>query len=346
MRLLALAPLLLMTATSFAQPRFDRPECRLLTDPAQITVATFAQIVLDGNIPSNAPAVFQIAFRNDGAPTATRLAMKFLRNGETIGSGRSPWVPNFRGFVRQTNNTLASGTWKLSGQTEDAARSLLRDIVLKAGGRFPSGTYTMLFELYADNNDASPVDILPITFVVQNQQEAFIELIYPTAGIEPTEISTPYPTIRWQGNANSYRLRIFQDPTFSANIGLVRNTVPMVDETVFPPSYQYPTGGVRQLQPGQQYILLIEGEASGGRRAEVVAVFRMAQNLSGSSASSPNSPAVSDEIRRLLLEKYGSNAPDWLRDPRTRFISFDGPIDGVQYTNSTDGEALARALNK
>lgn len=347
MRFQKLTLLLLTMATPlFAQVQFDRAESRLIVDPAQMTVASFAQIVLDGNLPSNAPAVFIIAFRNDGAPRPTRLTMKFLRNGQQVGSGRSPWVQNFSGFVRQTNNSLASGVWRFSGKTEDGATDLLRDIIQRAGGRFPSGTYTLLFELFTDNNDNNAVDVLPITFVIQNQQEAYIDLIYPTAGIEPTEINTPFPTIRWQGNANSYRVRIFQDPTLSANIGLVRNTVPMVDETVVSPSYQYPTGGVRQLQAGQQYVLLIEGEIGGGRRAEVVAVFRMAENLSGTSVSATNSPAVSDEIRRLLLEKYGSGAPDWLRDPRTRFVSFDGPIEGVQYTNSTDGEALARALNK
>lgn len=347
MRFLKFTCLLLSTAMPlFAQVQFDRAESRLLVDPAQITIASFAQIVLDGNIPGNAPSVFLIAYRNNGAPTPTRLSMKFSRNGEQIGSGRSPWVQNFTGFVRQTNNSLASGAWRFSGKTEDGASNLIRDIIQKAGGRFPSGTYTMLFELFTDNNNNNPVDVLPLTFVVQNQQEAYIELIYPTAGIEPTEINTPYPTIRWQGNANSYRVRIFQDPTVSSNIGLVRNTVPMVDETVVSPSYQYPTGGVRQLQAGQQYVLIIEGEVSGGRRAEAVAVFRMSENLSGTSVSANNSPAVSDEIRRLLLEKYGSGAPDWLRDPRTRFVSFDGFINGVQYTNSTDGDALAKALTK
>jgi|GEM_PF-2181121 hypothetical protein len=347
MRFLKLISLLLAVAVpSFAQVQFDRAESRLLVDPAQITIASFASIVLDGNLPSNPLTVFLIAFRNDGQPVPTRLKMKFSRNGQPIGSGESRWVDNFRGYVRQTNNSLASGTWRLSGRTDDGARDLLREIVQSAGGRFPSGSYTILFELYTNNNDIQAVDVLPITFVIQNQQEAYIDLIYPPAGIEPTEISTPYPTIRWQGNANSYRVRIFQDPTVSANIALVRNTVPMIDETVVSPSYQYPTGGVRQLQPGQQYILLIEGEVSGGRRAEAIAVFRMSENLSGNSASATNSPAVSDEIRRLLLEKYGANAPDWLRDPRTRFVSFDGPIEGVEYTNSTDGDALARALNK
>ncbi len=340
MRFLKLTLLLLAMAMPIvAQPQFDRAQSRFLVDPSQITVAAFAQIVLDGSIPSNAPSVFLIAFSNNGQPRTTRLSMKFLRNGVPIGSGRSPWVANFQGSVRQTNNSLASGTWRFSGQTDDGARDLLRDIVQSAGGRFPSGTYTLLFELFVDNDETNAVDALPLTFVIQN-------LIYPTPGIEPTEISTPYPTIRWQGNATSYRVRIFQDPTLLANIGLVRNTVPMVDETVVSPSYQYPTGGVRQLQAGQQYILLLEGEFGGGRRAETVAVFRMAENLSGTSVSATNSPAVSDEIRRLLLEKYGTGAPDWLRDPRTRFVSFDGPIDGVQYTNSTDGDALMRALNK
>jgi hypothetical protein len=347
MRILKLTLLLLTAGTSlFAQVQFDRAESRLLVNPAQMTVASFAQIVLDGNIPTNAPAVFMISYRNNGAPTPTRLSMKFLRNGQQVGSGRSPWVQNFTGSVRQTNNSLASGVWRFSGKTEDGASDLLRDIIQKAGGRFPSGTYTLLFELFTNNDDNNAVDIFPLTFIIQNQQEAYIDLIYPTAGIEPTEISTPYPTIRWQGNANSYRVRIFQDPTTSSNIGLVRNTVPMVDETVVSPSYQYPTGGVRQLQAGQQYVLLIEGEIGGGKRAEAIAVFRMSENLSGTSASANNSPAVSDEIRRLLLEKYGSGAPDWLRDPRTRFVSFDGPINGVQYTNSTDGNALAQALNK
>lgn len=347
MRFLKFTLLLLAMATPlFAQVQFDRTESRLLVDPAQITVASFAQIILDGNIPGNAPSVFLVGYRNNGAPIATRLSMKFLRNGQQVGSGRSPWVQNFSGSVRHTNNSLASGPWRFSGKTEDGATDLIRDIIQKAGGRFPSGTYTLLFELFTDDNGNSAVDVLPLTFVVQNQQEAYIDLIYPTAGIEPTEISTPYPTIRWQGNATSYRVRIFQDPTVSSNIGLVRNTIAMVDETVVSPSYQYPTGGVRQLQAGQQYILLIEGEVEGGRTAEVVAVFRMAENLSGTSASATNSPAVSDEIRRLLLEKYGSGAPDWLRDSRTRFVSFDGPIEGIQYTNSTDGDALAKALNK
>ncbi len=347
MRLLKLTLLLLTMAVPLsAQVQFDRAQSRLLVDPAQITIAAFASIVLDGNIPSGAPPVLLIAYENNGQPVPTRLSMKFSRNGQLIGSGLSPWVQNFTGSVRHTNNTLASGPWRLSGKTEDASRDLLRDIIQKAGGRFPSGTYTILFELFTNNNDLTPVDALPLTFVIQNLQEAYIDLIYPTAGIEPTEISNPYPTIRWQGNAASYRVRIFQDPTASANIALVRNTVPMVDATVVSPSYQYPTGGVRQLQAGQQYVLLIEGDIGGGRRAEAIAVFRMSENLSGTSASATNSPAVSDEIRRLLLEKYGSGAPDWLRDPRTRFVSFDGPIEGVQYTNSTDGEALARALNK
>ncbi len=346
MRFLKLTLLLLtMAVPSFAQVQFDRAESRLLVDPAQITIASFASIVLDGNLPSNPLTVFLIAFRNDGQPVPTRLKMKFSRNGQPIGSGESRWVENFSGYVRQTNNSLSSGTWRTGGRTDDGARDLLRDII-NTGGRFPSGTYTLLFELYTNNNDNSPVDELPLTFVVQSQQEAYINLIYPTAGIEPTEISTPFPTIRWQGNANSYRVRIFQDPTVSANIALVRNTVPMIDETVVSPSFQYPTGGARQLQPGQQYVLLIEGEVSGGRRAEAIAVFRMAENLSGNTASAINSPAISDEIRRLLLEKYGAGAPDWLRDPRTRFVSFDGPIEGVEYTNSTDGDALARALNK
>lgn len=347
MRFLKLTLLLLTTAVPLsAQVQFDRAQSRLLVDPAQITIAAFASIVLDGNIPANAPTVLMIAFENKGTPVPARLSMKFSRNGQLIGSGESDWVPNFSGSIRQTNTTLSIGQWRLRGRTEDAARDLLRDIIQKAGGRFPSGTYTILFELFTNNNNLTPVDALPLTFVIQNLQEAYIDLIYPTAGIEPTEISNPYPTIRWQGNAASYRVRIFQDPTVSANIALVRNTVPMVDETVVSPSYQYPTGGVRQLQAGQQYVLLIEGEIGGGRRAEAIAVFRMSENLSGTSASATNSPAISDEIRRLLLEKYGSGAPDWLRDPRTRFVSFDGPIEGVQYTNSTDGDALARALNK
>lgn len=347
MRFLKFTLLLLATATPlFAQVQFDRAESRLLVDPAQITIASFASIILDGSLPSNPASVFLIAFKNDGPPVPTLLSLEFFRNGQLIGSGRSKWVQNFSGSVRQTNNSLASGVWRTGGKTEDGAADLIRDIIQKAGGRFPTGSYTILFELFTNNNNDTPVDVLPINFVIQNQQEAYIDLIYPTAGIEPMEISNPYPTIRWQGNANSYRVRIFQDPTASSNIGLVRNTVPMVDETVVSPSYQYPTGGVRQLQPGQQYVLLIEGEISGGRRVEAVAVFRMSENLSGTSASATNSLAVSDEIRRLLLEKYGAGAPDWLRDPRTRFVSFDGPIEGVQYTNSTDGDALARALNK
>lgn len=344
-----LTPTLLLLATAmplFAQVQFDRTETRLLVDPAQITVASFAQLVLDGSLPINSTPGFLLAIRNNGSPTATRLKMKFSRNGELVGTGTSSWVPNFSGYTRHTATTLRGAPWSVSGKTADGASDLIRDILEKAGGRFPSGTYTLVFQLFTNYNDNDVVDEITLTFVVQNQQEAYIDLIYPTAGIEPTEISTPYPTIRWQGNANSYRLRIFQDPTFSANIGLVRNTVAMVDETVVSPSYQYPTGGVRQLQAGQQYILLIEGEVSGGRRAEAVAVFRMAENLSGTSVSSTNSSAISDEIRRLLLEKYGASAPDWLRDPRTRFVSFDGPIDGVEYINSTNGEALARALNK
>ncbi len=348
MRLLKHTLLLLaMAVPMYAQsPQFDRAASRLLVDPAQLTIASFASIVLDGNLPVNPPTVLLLAFRNDGPPVATRLKMKFSRNGQPIGSGESRWVENFHGYTQQTNNSLASGTWRLSGRTDDGARDLLREIIQTAGGRFPSGSYTLLFELFANRNDNTPVDVLPITFVIQNQQEAYIDLIYPPAGLTPTEVSNPFPTIRWQGNANAYRVRIFQDPTASANIALIRNTVPMVDETVFTPSYQYPTGGVRQLQAGQQYVLLIEGEVSGGRRAEAIAVFRMSENLSGNSASTTNNLAISDEIRRLLLEKYGASAPDWLRDPRTRFVSFDGPIEGVEYTNSTDGEALARALSK
>jgi len=150
----------------------------------------------------------------------------------------------------------------------DDAKTRLEETALP-GGRIPAGLY--MFIVTVTPEGGSPVTV---TFELEPLNPGSVELLYPPDG---EENAGTFPVFQWRYDGTRSRISIYEQLPGQISPQEVISGVPQLVETVETNSFQYPTAGVRSLDPGKTYAWTIEGLAgvSGGGDAVIRSDIRM-----------------------------------------------------------------------
>jgi hypothetical protein len=110
-------------------------------------------------------------------------------------------------------------------QTENNA--LVQDLMTRAGGKLPSGTYLLTWTLESDDGGFTS---FPMSFTIAGNREAFVRLIAPGAhaGDRADEVNTKFPVFQWTGLADSYTFNLWEDVNKTGNVAAIISLPPMV----------------------------------------------------------------------------------------------------------------------
>ncbi|NTW48656.1 MAG: hypothetical protein HGB19_02765 [Chlorobiales bacterium] len=347
--------LLLVGVPLFAQRSDLQVTGGLLGNPQSIYVVDL--LTLSDQLPANrgiGKDILFIELTNKNEQNAY-LHILFSKDGQQIAEGvwRSK-TPVQR--ARLTNTNLSQSPYskvitpfkidknefeRLAGNTSTSGN-------ISAPTLLPNGLYVLECWLSFTPDDPAGSNHIFITFNITNPT-GFISLIGPgnEVGTFIDEVFTPTPVFAWQGDAQRYRIRVWEKLAGQRTFDEVIGNNPHVDKEVFAPTFQYPVGGVRVLEPGKTYFWqvssLTEVSGRGTPRGTESApfVFRMADNLKDG-----KNPPYSVQLQRAkdLLLGFGIDA-DWLKD--ADFVSFSVEDGNVQSTsNNTDINALIDELKQ
>ena len=179
-----------LSVSASAQLRLDG---QILVDPKTVNIGQLGGMILSGNLPSSTGTFLSINVSNDAnEPKNVTLTAAFSYNGQELGKGRTKNRVRLapRASVRLTNNNFMSGEWAMSGRTENNA--LVQDLMTRAGGKLPSGTYLLTWTLESDDGGFTS---FPMSFTIAGNREAFVRLIAPGAhaGDRADEVNTKFP---------------------------------------------------------------------------------------------------------------------------------------------------------
>jgi hypothetical protein len=270
--------LTLVSMSTTAQLRING---QLLVDPKAVNIGQLGGIILSGNLPSTGGTFLSININNDAdEPKMVMLSTTFSFNGQELGKGRTKNRVRLapRAFVRLTNNNFISGEWAMSGRTENNA--LVQDLMSRAGGKLPNGTYMLTWTLETDDGGFAS---FPMSFTISGSREAFVRLISPGAhaGDRADEVMTKFPVFQWTGSADSYTFNLWEDVNKTGNVAAVISLPPMVSaRNLTQPMVRYQeVGGSRELQAGKQYIWSVEANIIGGGKATDAFIFTVGENV-------------------------------------------------------------------
>jgi hypothetical protein len=199
-----------------------------------------------------------------------------------------------------------------SSSVRDDARQRLEETALP-GGRIPAGLY--MFTAVVTPTDGGVGTTVTFTFEPTNPTS--IELLFPTDGDD--NVST-YPLFQWRYDGPRARISIYEQIPGQTTLEEVISGVPHLTETTETNSFQYPSSGVRALEPGKTYVWTVDGLAgiSGGTEATLrseLRTFRLSTRnalwISGlleeiEAAVGPSYTDVFAKIRREGLAANGS----------------------------------------
>ncbi|MFQ3599545.1 MAG: hypothetical protein SNJ55_13985 [Chloroherpetonaceae bacterium] len=254
---------------------------QLLVDPKAVNIGQLGGMILSGNLPSSGGTFLSLNINNDAdEPKNVTLTGTFSYNGQELGKGRTKNKVRLapRASVRLTNNNFMGGEWAMSGRTENNA--LVQDLLTKAGGKLPNGTYMLTWTLETDDGGFAS---FPMSFTVAGSREAFVRLISPGAhaGDKADEVNTKFPVFQWTGSADSYTFNLWEDVNKTGNVAAVISLPPMVSaRNLTQPTVRYQeVGGSRELQAGKQYIWSVDANVTGGGKATDAFIFTVGENV-------------------------------------------------------------------
>jgi len=267
-----------LSVSASAQLRLDG---QILVDPKTVNIGQLGGMILSGNLPSSTGTFLSINVSNDAnEPKNVTLTAAFSYNGQELGKGRTKNRVRLapRASVRLTNNNFMSGEWAMSGRTENNA--LVQDLMTRAGGKLPSGTYLLTWTLESDDGGFTS---FPMSFTIAGNREAFVRLIAPGAhaGDRADEVNTKFPVFQWTGSADSYTFNLWEDVNKTGNVAAIISLPPMVSaRNLIQTTVRYQeVGGSRELQAGKQYVWSVDAIVTGGGKATDAFIFTVGENV-------------------------------------------------------------------
>jgi hypothetical protein len=234
---------------------------------AQVTMTVHVDLALS-NGETYTDAVLMVTQPFDVAPTRTFTNLDFVN---------SPLVQDFT--IKQEVKDRYEGAIRSSQALPAGAYTIRADVLVSGQTRPETGAFT---------------------FILTNPTA--IEL---TAPMDDDQFVNRFPLFQWRFDGQLSRIRIFERLPGQTSLEEATSGVPHATAEVSTNSYQYPSAGVRALEPGKSYVWYVEGLA------------RTAGNLNASMRSALRSFSVAtegqtslqnylDELERALGPKYSA----------------------------------------
>ena len=186
--------------------------------------------------------------------------------------------------------------------TDALNRLGVKDIAL-SGTRLPAGTYTLNITVYQlQNGQRGPEKAHgKIVYVLGNPSS--VELLFPADG-DPAV--GQFPLFQWLYDGRHSRISIFERLPGQASLEEAIGGVPHVVQEVTGLSFQYPTAGVRSLQPGKTYVWFVDGllRSAGGTVQSTRSTLRSFTVARGGSET--REETLLDRLEQALGPRYRS----------------------------------------
>lgn len=201
---------------------------------------------------------------------------------------------NGNGSKTFTNLDLRDPVLKQSYVLDPLAKKKFEETALPSGS-LPAGAYNFTVTV-------TPTTGSPATgaFSIILSNPSSIQLVFPADG-DPAV--NQYPLFQWQYDGVRSRISIFEKLPGQGSLEEAASGIPLIRTEVAAKSYQYPSAGVRPLQPGNTYVWYVEGlvGVAGGTGTPLKSTLR---SFIVARAGVPTTTSVIDELERLLNRKY------------------------------------------
>jgi len=197
-----------------------------------------------------------------------------------------------------TNLDLGKSIQLETNRFDADARRWLENIALPSGW-VPPGSYNFVVNVTPlGGGTATP----PRTFSIVLTNASSIEPVFPLNG---DQLTTSFPFFQWRYDGRT-RISVFEKLENQGNLEEAASGVPLLTAVSETQSYQYPSAGVRPLQPGRTYVWYVEGLAStaGGTDVGQKSDLRWFTIASEGAAASTSTSTLLEELERALGPKY------------------------------------------
>lgn len=165
----------------------------------------------------------------------------------------------------------------------------------------PAGVYTINVDVtkVEKGRPSGQIGKGKIVFVLRNPSR--VELLFP---IDGDRAVSPFPLFQWLFDGSASTLYVFEKLPGQQSLEEVASGVPILKEQVAATYFQYPSGGVRALQPGKTYVWYVAGRAlsAGGGSQDIRSTLRSFKVSQAGGYASLES--LLDDLERTLGPKY------------------------------------------
>jgi hypothetical protein len=270
----------------------------ILDQPVTIPISALTVGDVDFTHATVPKLLFSIGMRTqDGSTAVVKLTITLdimLTNGDVLTNAifletKSPHV-TINGSRTITNLDLGK-TIPVDVQVNADARRKLEETALPSG-LVPSGTYK--FTVNATPILAGAGDTKNFSIYLTNPSS--IELLSPVDG---DQYVNEFPLFQWQFDGSQSTISIFEKLPSQSTLEEAASGVPQLTATVSTTSFQYPSAGVRKLEPGGTYVWFVEGlvGTAGGSPIVYKSAIRSFRVTTGGPLTLAN---MLDELERVL----------------------------------------------
>jgi hypothetical protein len=249
--------------------------------------------------------LFTIDINTGGKSIVARLNMSLraqLASGEDYNPAITLQTKTFKVEGTKTITNLDIGTGKPieveegTYEKNPAAKEKFETVALPSG-TMPAGLYTFHVQVVDVTPGTTPPGTTDFTISLTNPTS--IELLFPSEG---DEMVSPLPLFQWMYDGLRSHIAIFEKLPGQSTLEEATNGDTVLSRVMTSTVFQYPSGGVRSLQPGKTYVWFVEGYvgSAGGVDEKVRSPLRSFKVEARPGATS----SLLDELERSLDPKY------------------------------------------
>jgi hypothetical protein len=183
-------------------------------------------------------------------------------------------------------------------ETDPVAKARFEEVALPSG-LMPAGVYNFRVEVQPVDSGEPSGDEFRI--VLANPSS--IDLLVPLNG---DVVATQFPLFQWMFDGLRSTISIYEKLPGQTSFEETASGVPHLTAEITSNYFQYPTAGVRVLQPGRSYVWFVEGhvQRTGGTDLLITSPLRAFTVATGAGTSSVPEVTLLDELERALGPTY------------------------------------------
>jgi hypothetical protein len=196
-----------------------------------------------------------------------------------------------------TNLDFRNPALRASYSVDESAKKRFEQTAL-ATGTMPPGSYAFNITVRPTGGTEPPVTD-EARFILSNPSR--VELLLP---LDRDDAVNQFPLFQWIFDGTRSRLKIFERLPGQVTLEETASGVPILQTEVATTGYQYPSSGVRVLEPGKTYVWYVEGllRTSGGTEQVIPSTLRSFSISQGPGSASQ--PSMLDALERALGPQY------------------------------------------